>query len=284
MLIQDSLQRFLFEHADIRGAIVHLNTSLQTIMQQHQYPEPIQHLLSEALVTSALLCATIKFEGHLTLQFQSNGVLRLLIASCDNNFDIRGLAQFDADKLEATDPEALLGEGTLVVTLQGDDNTQLYQSIIPLNNQGIAKSLEHYFAQSEQLSTRIWLAVNEDSAAGVLLQLLPEQSSRERENFWELAVKLGETLTDGELLQLDNITLLRRLYFDQDLRLFEPKAINFLCTCTKQRMENAIQLLGQEDAETLLQERHAIEVTCEFCSQHYLFDQIDVAAIFHGSL
>lgn len=280
--MNDTLQRFIFEHSDVRGEIAHLNESFTTIIKQHNYPKPIHAVLGEALVASVLLCATIKFQGQLTLQFQSDGPLKLLVVKCNHQYHIRGVAQFDSEKVMANEnPTSLLGYGQLVVTLQTLDQKNSYQSIIPLHKQGISHSLENYFAQSEQLATRVWLAVDDKSAAGILLQLLPKQTTRDRECFWEHAVKLGETLKEDELLHLDNETILKRLYHDQDIRLFPAQSIQFLCTCNKLRMENAIRILGQDEAQSILSQKQLIIVTCEFCNHQFSFDKIDIAAIFH---
>jgi molecular chaperone Hsp33 len=280
--MHDTLQRFIFEHSDVRGEIAHLNESFITIIQQHNYPKPIHAVLGEALVASTLLCSTLKFQGQLTLQFQSDGPLKLLVVKCNHQYQIRGVAQFDYEKVMASENSAtLLGSGELIVTLQTLDQNNPYQSIIPLHEKGIAHSLENYFAQSEQLSTRLWLAVDDQSAAGILLQLLPKQTTRDREYFWEHAVKLGETISDDELLHLDNETILKRLYHDQDIRLFPANSIQFSCTCNKNRMENAIRILGQAEAQSILNQKQVIIVTCEFCNYHFTFDKIDIANIFH---
>lgn len=279
--MHDTLQRFIFEHSDVRGEIAHLNESFTTITKQHAYPSSIHNLLGEALVASVLLCATLKFQGELTLQFQSEGPLKLLVVKCNSQYHIRGVAQFDKQKIKIDEnPASILGDGQLVVTLQTKDKKNYYQSIIPLHKQGIAHSLENYFAQSEQLVTKLWLAVDSNNAAGILLQLLPEQTTRDREYFWEHAVRLGETLSADELLHLDNQTLLTRLFHDQDIRLFPSQPIQFACTCNKHRMENAIRTLGQVEAQSLLNKKQTIVVTCEFCNHHFSFDKIDVAAVF----
>lgn len=280
----DCIQRFIFEHADIRGEIVRLNKSFTSITEQHDYPVIIQQLLGEALTTSILLTATIKFSGNLTLQFQSDSTtpVKLLVARCDQSFNIRGLAQFDIDLLKDQKNSAeLLGDGQLVVTISPDNTVQPYQSIIPLHKEGITASLENYFAQSEQLATRIWLASSEHACAGILLQLLPEKTSHEREMFWEHAVRISETITSEELLTLNNETILHRLYHDQDIRIFDSQSVQFKCHCNKERMLQAIQTLGEQEAMQMLAEKAFITVTCEFCSNHYNFDKVDVATIFH---
>lgn len=280
--VPDSLQKFIFCDSDTRGEMVHLNESYQTILTQYQYLPKIQQLLGECLIATILLAATIKFQGQLTLQFKGEGPVALLVAKCDHQFNIRALARFDEEKIpEQSSAQDLIREGSLIVTIQNDATLKTYQSIIAIQQQTIASCLESYFGQSEQLPTKIWLSVNEETAAGMLLQLLPNDSTtRDREIFWEHAIKMGETLTDQELLELDNPTLLHRLYHDQDIELYQPTSIQFKCTCTLDRMKNAILLFGEVEVHAILAEKPTVVVTCEFCNKHYDFDRADITEIF----
>lgn len=277
----DTLQRFMFENADIRGEIAHCQQSFQTIMQQHHYPPQIQQLLGEVLLAALLLTSTIKFKGQLTLQFYGKGPIEMLVAKCDDQFHIRALAQFDPGALDQSLMDAF-NAGKLVVTIQPDDKPKPYQSIIPIAGKSIAQCLEDYFAQSEQIPTRIWFAVNDDAAAGMLIQLLPGEQNTTRENFWSYATKIGETITDKELLALDNQTILHRLYHEEDIRIFEPSPVSFRCSCSIDAMKQAILLLGKAEAEQVLSEKQVLEVVCEYCNHSYTFDKVDVAEIFHG--
>lgn len=275
----DTLQRFVFENADIRGEIAHLSASYETIMRQHNYPPVVRQLLGETLLAALLMTATIKFKGQLTVQFSGEGPVSLLVAKCDHHFRIRGLAQFDATAL-ADDIDASFHSGRLVVTIQRDDKPQPYQSIIPLEGHSIAQGLEHYFSQSEQIPTRIWLSTDERSAAGMLIQLLPGKPNQEREDFWEYATKIGETITDSELLSLNNTTILHRLYHEEDLRLFDPQPVVFRCQCSHAGMREAIKLLGEAEANDMLLEKQVIQVTCEYCNRGYDFDRTAIEEIF----
>lgn len=278
---QDTMQRFIFEEADIRGQIVRLNNSFTEILEQHKYPDMVHHLLGEGLVATVLLSALIKYSGQLTLQFQSDGVIKLLLVKCNNHFDIRGLVQYDHEKIAGiTEVNQLLGTGKLVVTIE-QPKAMNYQSIIPIENNSLSSSLESYFGQSEQLATRIWMAVDKHAAVGMLLQLLPEKTVKDREDFWRYAVQMGETVTDKELLQWDNQTLLTRLYHEDDIRIFETEAVKFKCTCNAKRIENAIKMLGKKEATDILTEKQRIVVTCEFCNKEFTFDRVDVERIFH---
>lgn len=277
----DTLQRFIFEDADIRGEIVHLNQSFQTIMQQHQYSQPLRQLLGEALVAATLLSATIKFEGQLTLQFQSEGMIRMLVAKCTHDFSIRGLVKTELEDIPDDSDTYFILNGHLVVTIESNKQAKPYQSIIPIQRQTISQALEHYFATSEQLATRIWLSVTKERASGMLLQLLPGKSIKKREEFWEHAVKLGETLTEKELHHLPNTTILTRLYHQENIRIFDPSPIIFACTCNVARMKNAVRMLGKQETLEILTSNRYVTVTCEFCNKEYDFDKIDIEEIFH---
>jgi molecular chaperone Hsp33 len=288
--MKDGLQRFLFEDASVRGELVHLNHSFQTIMQKHNYPPLIQRLLGEALVIVSLLSAIIKFNGRLTVQFQSKNKLKLLLAQCNNNFEIRGLAQWEGE-LDEGDLYNTLEQGLLVIIMDPDENGKRYQGIVSWQGNSLAECIEKYFRDSEQLPTKIWLAVNEIQATGLLLQVIPREGDKHyksspvaTDDDWERITILTSTITPNELLTLDNEIILRRLYSQESVRVFAPTAISFHCNCTAVRCENAIQLLGKEEAEQELAEKQSIVVTCEFCNHEYVFDRIDVERIFKGGI
>ncbi|KTD34297.1 heat shock protein 33, redox regulated chaperonin [Legionella moravica] len=276
----DTLQRFIFEHANIRGEIVHIEKTFQTIMNQRTYPPMVKNLLGEAIVSCLLLASSIKFEGGLSLQFQGDHRLPLLIVQCDHELNIRAFAKC-AEDLEIIDYATAFLQGQMVLTISQNNQTQVYQSMVPLQSTSMSENLMGYFAHSEQVATRVWLAVNNEMAAGMLLQLMPGQDTLQREQFWEYAVQLGQTVSEEELLILDNQTLLYRLYNETDLRIFESRSTRFQCRCTNEKMRQVITTLGKEDAEALLQEQGAIEINCDFCNQKYTFDSIDVALLFH---
>jgi molecular chaperone Hsp33 len=277
---KDSIQRFIFEDNDVRGECVSVDDTLSAIFSKQQYPTCIKTLLAEAVLSATLMASTIKFKGQLTLQFKSAKSLSLLLVKCSESYQIRALAQFDE---KATSEELLhsLDGGVIVVTVQADNKTKPYQSIVPFRL-SIAESLEFYFAQSEQLPSRFWFAVSETKASGMLLQLLPAGTDSEaREFFWEHANKLAETIRDEELLSLDNQTFLYRLYHEEKIRLFDSKPIGFFCPCSRNKMLEAVRTLGEEEAIEHFKAHKSINVTCEFCQQHYAFDKVDVSYLFH---
>ncbi|MBA2649793.1 MAG: Hsp33 family molecular chaperone HslO [Legionella sp.] len=275
----DSLQRFIFEHAHIRGEIVHINNTFKTIMSQRNYPPRVKIMLAEAMVSCLLLTSSIKFEGSLSLQFQGDKRLSLILVQCDHDLNIRALAQFEESLTDEDYDKAFL-TGKMMLTINQDAQAQTYQSMVSIESSEMSENLMNYFAQSEQITTGVWLAVNDDCAAGLLLQLMPSDASIEREQFWEYAVQLGQTVTEEELLTLDNQTLLYRLYNETELRLFDSRPTQFKCRCTPDKMKQVVRVLGEQDALELLKSRKELEVTCDFCNQSYGFDPIDVALIF----
>lgn len=277
---KDLLQRFLFENAPVRGEIVHLNHSYQTIIQQHQYPPAIQKLLGEALIAVSLLSAIIKFNGRLTIQFQGKGKIKLFLAQCDEQFCLRGLVQFQGE-LSSDEVWSDLKQGTLAIMMDPDiPGGKRYQGIVAWEGDSLAESIQNYFYQSEQLPTRLWIAQNENGASGLLLQVMPKDRPELYKNDWDHLIHLTNTVTSTELLTLDNSVLLHRLYAEEDVRLFQPVPVMFKCNCSTERSENAISLLGVEEAEAELKSKQQIVVTCEFCNTQYIFDRVDVARIF----
>jgi molecular chaperone Hsp33 len=276
----DTLQRFIFEHANIRGEIVHIENTFQTIMNQRDYPPMVKNLLGEAIVSCLLLASSIKFEGSLNLQFQGDARLPLLLVQCDHLLNIRAFAKF-TEGLEIIDYATAFLQGQMVLTISQDNQTQVYQSVVPIQATSMSENLMTYFAQSEQVASRVWLAVNDQMAAGMLLQLMPGQDTLQREQFWEYAVQLGQTVSEEELLNLDNQTLLYRLYNETEIRLFDTRTTRFKCRCNQEKMKQVIKTLGEEDANALLKEKGGIEISCDFCNQKYNFDAIDITLMFH---
>jgi molecular chaperone Hsp33 len=275
---QDTLQRFMFEHAQIRGEIVHLHEAYQTIMQQRHYPQEVRHLLGEALVSCILLAGSIKFEGEINLQFHGDERLPLIVAQCDNLLNVRACAKFK--EAADVDYKQAFMNGQMSLSIHQYKQTNTYQSIVPIHSLSMADNLMHYFAQSEQLSSKVWLAISDESAAGMILQLMPEQNSLQREQFWEYAVHIGQTITNEELLTLDNETILHRLYHETVLRLYDPRIIRFKCRCNIDKMKQVLNILGEAEIKQLLQETGHVEVCCDFCNQRYVFDPIDITMLF----
>ncbi|MGR8941701.1 MAG: Hsp33 family molecular chaperone HslO [Gammaproteobacteria bacterium] len=277
---EDILRRFIFEEFGVRGEWVKLATSWQ-IAKQHQHGSAIvRESLGQALAAAVLLSATIKFKGSIMMQAQGDGAFRTLVAQSTHDRRIRGLVRA-ADEVRPGPLEAMFGQGRLVLTIR-PDNSDPYQGIVPLKGASLAVALQTYFIQSEQLETRLWLAANEQQAAGLLLQELPAQKNSKPD--WERIMMLADTLTEAELLNLDCPPLLHRLFHEERVRLFDPEPVQFECACTKQKIEYALRSLGEQELEHMLEEKGTIEVGCEFCNKQYRFDRIDVQKLLADGL
>jgi molecular chaperone Hsp33 len=278
--MMDTLQRFFFKDTCVRGEIIRLDSTLKTIMQQHDFPFEINELLSQSLCASALLSATLKYDGQLTLQFQSDGPLKMLVAKCDNHLRIRGTAQWDIE----SPPGKIKHDfqhGQLIITIQKNKSNTRYQSIVKINHQSISKALEGYFLQSEQLETRLWLAYDykTQEAVGLLLQKMPN-APQDAENQWQHIQMLANTISDKELLNWDTEILLQKLFHEETIQLFEPQPVNFHCPCNADKMLHAITVLGEKEALQMLNMNRLIEVTCEYCNNNFEFNADEVKRLF----
>ncbi|HEX3915027.1 MAG TPA: Hsp33 family molecular chaperone HslO [Steroidobacteraceae bacterium] len=288
---RDTLHRFLFERFPVRGHLVHLDAAWCALIEHRDYPEAIRETLGEAVVASLLLAATIKFEGVLSLQLQGDGPMHLLLAQCTSGLGVRGLARYrDGAAFDSRDIDGLLGAGNLTVTLETDQGARRYQGIVPIEGGRLADSLQAYFQNSEQLPTRLWLHADALGASGMLLQKLPGQDSQPPpdaaaiEEAWRRVQIIGDTLTPKELRTLEDAEILHRLFNEDDLRLFEPSPVYFRCRCSRERVADMLQGLGEAETRSVLTEQGRVEVNCDFCNRAYLFDAVDIAQLFKAAV
>lgn len=273
----DQIQRFLFEDLPVRGEIIRLHESYQTALSNHYYPTEVGQLLGQGLTAAALLSETMKYEGRLIIQTQSAGFVDPLVVQSNHLRHIRGIAKFSEKTLQLP----LLGQGQLAITVIPKNSTERYQGVVAIKNNSLARSLEDYFIQSEQLNTRIWLFANDKMAAGLLLQEVPSSGTTDK-NCLEHTRILADTLTSDEIFNLSFDEILNRLFANDPVRVFEPNTIEFKCSCDVEKMENAIRTMGQPEALEILQNRQVLDVTCEFCNRSYAFDKSDINRIFQS--
>lgn len=276
----DQIQRILFDKLDIRGVLVGLEGSYQEILSLNDYPVAIRNALGEMFAAIALLSTTLKFEGRLILQAQGSGNARLLMAEINHRREYRGVARYEGGFNDDETLIQMIGNGHLVITIEPEAG-QRYQGIVPLEKQTLAECLTDYFLQSEQLNTQIHLAADGQKAAGFLLQVLPAEGTGEAD--WEHIAHIGSTLSSQELLELDNQTLLYRLFHEEECRLYDPDSVTFKCDCSRERSANALQLMTKEELMGMLEDQDQIEVGCQFCNAVYRFDEADVQAMFTDS-
>ena len=275
--LPDTLQRFLFEHAPIRGERVHLDASWHSVLERRDYPPELSRMIGELTAAAVLLAATLKLDGSLMLQIQGTGAIKLLVVECSGDLQLRATAKWEGP-LQGSLPE-LVGDGRFVITLLQQDGKPAYQGIVGLDGNSVAEVLQNYMLRSEQLETRLWLAVDEHAASGMLLQKLPDQAEDDADA-WPRVTQLADTLRDEELMDLPTEELLHRLFHEEDLRLFEAQPVRFHCTCTRDDVAQMLKMFGAEEIEAILTERNTVEVHCEFCNHRYEFDRIDAAQLF----
>ncbi len=277
----DTLRRFMLEQAHVRGEWLRLDQTWQEILARADYPAFVKTILGEAVTAAVLLAATIKHDGSLTLQIRGDGPIHLLVIQATAQGTVRGLAQWNREATGSRLPD-LFGDAQLAITLESRQNNERYQSLIPVEGDSLSVALETYFERSEQLPTRLWLTSDDHSAAGILLQRLPQ--AEHHADDWQRASVLLDTLTHDELTQLEPEALLYRLFHEEDVRLFDAKAIGFHCTCSRERVETMVRSLGQTEATAIVEAQGKIEIICEFCNANYTLDAIDTGLLFTAAM
>lgn len=301
----DTLQKFMVEGVAVRGELVEISNSWQQMQARHDYPRAVQTLLGEMVAAAALLSANLKFDGMLIMQIHGDGPVRLLVVECDSKLTLRATAKLAPDMPIADDarlPELvnMHGKGRFVITLDPLEKLpgqQAYQGIVPLDGDDVASVIENYMQRSEQLDTRLWIAADQQVARGLLLQKLPQSGGlrasqgvalraddedNETET-WNRIVMLAATLKKPELLDTDIATLMRRLFWEETIRVFSPQHPHFHCSCTREKVGNMLKLLGPGEIDSALAECEPLGIDCDFCGQHYEFDRVDCAQLFAGN-
>jgi molecular chaperone Hsp33 len=282
----DTLEHFLFEDSfnqtmPIRGNLVRLNQTQQQALQHQSLPARLKQVLGELMAASTLLSSTLKMEGALILQLQSKGAIPLLVVECNSDLTLRATAKWDADReaeIATSDFLSLVKNGHFVITLDPTEG-EAYQGIVPIEGESIAEMLQNYMLRSQQIDTTLWLQSDGENAAGMLLQKLPNVAENDVDA-WNRLNYLANTVTPEELNNLSAKTLLTRLFSEENVRLFEPRATQFKCSCNKNKVGNMLRMLGAEEVNSILEELENIEVLCDFCQKQYLFDAVDAAALF----
>ena len=289
----DTLQKFMIDQSLVRGELVEITDTWQQIQSRRQYPRAVKTMLGEMLSAAALLSANLKFNGAIILQIHGDGPVQLLVVECDADLKLRAMAKLREDATVEDDATLqqlvnLHGEGRFAITLDPNDKMpgqQAYQGIVALDGDSVATVIENYMLRSEQLDTRLWLAADDTVSRGLLLQKLPAEGGTDvpvadDNDTWDRIVMLASTLSQNELLSTDIMTLLQRLYWEESIRVFEPRHPVFQCSCSRERVGNMLKMLGQEEIDSALEELGQLAVDCEFCGQHYGFDKVDCTQLF----
>ncbi|UYF98716.1 Hsp33 family molecular chaperone HslO [Halomonas sp. GD1P12] len=279
--MSDQIQRFMFDQTNVRGEIVTLADTYHEVLSRHAYPDAVNALLGELLAAVALLTDTVKLDGTLSIEVRGQGDLSLLMAESNPGGELRAIARLNEEGALPDDSAGfrdLVGEGQIVITLDPKEGKR-YQGIVALEFDTLAKCLEAYFSQSEQLPTRLWLAADGERAGGLLLQRLPDASQNQDIDAWERSVYLADTIKREELLGLEQREVLYRLYHEETVRVFDPKALRFGCTCSRERMSHALYSLGEAELKDILEEQGSIETQCHFCHTKYHYTAAEIEAL-----
>lgn len=300
----DTLTRFFFDDCDMRGEMITLKKTVADAVAHQQLPPGAKALLAEFLSAAALLAGILKFEGLLTLQIRGDGDIPLIMAEATHNRNVRGIVKLrendngdpiihpalkaqnvKIDSLKGIALNELVGNGVLTLTIDPEKG-QRYQGIVPLEGADIAECLTHYFNQSEQLATKLWLFSHGQQAGGFFLQALPasaEQAKAPRassQEQWETLDVLASSLTPDESLNLAHTDQLHRLFNEFEVRVAKQVPVQFCCSCSQERSENALVALGKADAYQLLTEQPEVTIDCQFCGQVYRITAKDLDRIF----
>ncbi|MGF1625147.1 MAG: Hsp33 family molecular chaperone HslO [Alphaproteobacteria bacterium] len=296
----DLIQPFQLDANALRGRLVRLGPVVDDILARHAYPGPVAVLLGETLALCAALAATLKFDGVFSIQAHGDGPVTMLVADVSTDGDIRGYARYEPERLSGIDTSddqspapigKLLGTGYLAFTVDQGTNTELYQGIVALEGDTLADCVHHYFRQSEQLPTKVLLAVDRSAggdwrAGALMVQKLPPEGSGETaaelvDDEWDRALALMGTCSSEEMLDpgLSPHNLLYRLFHEDGVRVYDTRPLKAGCRCSRDRIVDVLRGIGQDELSSLEQDGH-VEVVCEFCNRKYVFDHPDLAQIF----
>ncbi len=295
--IADNLiQPFQMAKAGVRGRVVRLGKVVDDILNRHNYPDSVAQLLGESLVLAAMLGGALKFDGIFTVQCKGDGAVNLLAADMSTPGDLRGYAGFDPEKLPqnfgggAEEDEnrvtRFLGAGYVAFTIDTAETDNRYQGIVELEGESLAQCMENYFARSEQIETRLKVAVEKQDgkwrAGGLMIQRLPEDSKLasdidDSEEAWANAEALANTVMDAELThsRLRSSELLYRLFHEDGVWLYDTQDLRDKCSCSEDRVLKTLVSFSDENLEEMADEG-VIAVDCQFCSAHYDFVVADI--------
>ncbi|MFG1397511.1 Hsp33 family molecular chaperone [Roseixanthobacter pseudopolyaromaticivorans] len=312
----NSVLPFQVDALDIRGRVVRVGSMLDAVLVHHNYPNAVKRVIGEAVALTVLLGSSLKFEGRFILQTKTDGPVDMVVVDFVSPDKVRAYARFDAEAVaqaeasNAAAPALLIGRGHLAMTIDQGLSANRYQGVVALDGEGLEAAAHQYFQQSEQIPTRVRLAVGEEMrpggepsawrAGGLLAQFLPaeagraaqgdlhpgdapegaEQSDVPLDDAWVEAQSLVGTLEDVELLDraLPSEALLYRLFHERGVRVFEPQPIVAHCTCSRARVFGVLSSFSREERSDMVQEDGRISVTCEFCGRSYGFAAEEVLA------
>lgn len=273
--MSDQIATFVFDQLPVRGAVVQLSRSWHRMQGEHNYAPTIVEALGQAAAATGLIAQSLKFDGSITLQIQSNADLRMLVMQCNSDMEMRGMAS-TVESVTATSFGDLIDNAHCAITI--DAGERPYQGIVEVSKESLVASLENYFERSVQVPSHIVLFASEDACSGILLQQMPGETLPKDD--WVRMRLLLDTLRADELNDDEPLELLRKLFAEDDVRLFPARPVSFHCPCTTERAEEILKMLGHDDVNDAIREQGVLTVTCEYCGTGRKFDSVDISRLF----
>ncbi len=275
----DSVIPFSFETLPVRGALIHLGRSWRRMQRDHDYSPLLVEALGHAAAATGLIAQSLKFDGAITLQIQGGAALQMLVMQCTSNLEMRGMAAMEEGAAPAGFSDLAAGAHCAITVDAGE---RPYQGIVAMDGDTLSSSLEHYFMRSVQVPSHIALVANEEVAAGVLLQQMPGQPIDPDD--WNRLHFLIETLTTSDFEGEAGVSLLGKLFAEDDVRVYESRPVEFRCRCSAQKTDDILKMIGEDEARTALREQGEIEIICEYCGRRRNYDTVDIERIFTNNV
>ena len=274
----DAVVPFIFESLPVRGALIQLQKSWQRMQLGHNYQTTVLETLGHSAAATGLIAQSLKFDGTITMQLNGDGPLAMLVMQCTSELELRGMASAPDVESKASFEE-LVSQARCAITVDAGAMERPYQGIVEVIGESLADSLENYYARSAQIPSHIQLVSEPSNCGGILLQQMPEKASP-LEDDWRRLGMLAATLRPEDIATGVGIDLLGKLFAEDDVRVFRPKAATFKCRCSRKRAEEVLKMLGAEETDAACMETGRVDVTCEYCGRTRSFDAIDVSRLF----
>lgn len=275
-MIADQITPFVFDALPVRGALIHMSRSWRRMLRDHQYDEVIRETLGHAAAATGLIAQSMTFDGAITLQIQAKGSLRMLVMQCTSDLEVRGMASFDEDGGAETFGDLMQNAHCAITVNTGD---RPHQGIVEIERSSLGASLQNYFARSVQVPSHVMLVTDTSLSGGILLQQMPGQSMPDDDD-WNRLGFIVATLRASDFQNTESIELIGKLFAEDDVRVFESKPVIFRCRCSRQRAEEVLRMLGEEETQEAVTEQGIVDVTCEYCGRSRSFDPIDILRLF----
>lgn len=272
----DSVVPFVFESLPVRGALIELSDSWKRMLEDHDYDGLVRDTLGHAAAATGLIAQSIKFDGAVTLQIQGEGALKILVMQCTSELELRGMATSDPS-IPAQDFGELVSLAHCAITV--DNGERPYQGIVEIHRASLSASLQNYFDRSVQVPSHVALVSDGDKACGLLLQQMPGRTTIDADDWTRLGL-IAETLSLDDFNGPAGIELLRKLFAEDDVRVFDAKPVRFNCRCSVERAEQVLKMLGEFEIREALDAHGELEVICEYCGKRRHFDSVDVSRLF----